>query len=133
MTAMPALTLRRNRLAPKAFIGAIVALGCLYSIRAIITWHCDDPIRYFVYFATGVIAASLMAAKGPNQKAFSTTLLIAPLGIVELSLSETITIVNAAALARYLWTPNRAAPRLAIVGLAIESTAVAAAYFAYHS
>jgi putative nucleotidyltransferase with HDIG domain len=130
---MPSLTRRRNRWAPKAFVAAIVSLGCLYSIRSVITWHCDDPIRYSVYLLTGVIAAVLMTLKGPKEQAFSITLLLAPLGIVELSLSETITIINAAALARYLSTPNRAAPRRAIVSFAIETTAIAAAYFAYHS
>jgi putative nucleotidyltransferase with HDIG domain len=130
---MPSFMQRRNQWTPKAFVASIVSLGCLYSIRSIITWHCDDPIRYVLYLLTGVIVAVLMAVRGQKEKAFSPNLLLAPLGIVELSLSETITIINAAALARYLCTPNRVAPRRAIIHFAIETTAVAAAYFAYHS
>jgi putative nucleotidyltransferase with HDIG domain len=130
---MPSLTRSRNQWTPKAFIAIIVSLGCLYSIHSVITWHCGDPVRYAVYFLTGVTAAILIAVKGPKEKAFSTTLLLAPLGIVELSLSETITIINAAAIARYLCTRNRVALRRAIGAFAIETAAVAAAYFAYHS
>jgi signal transduction histidine kinase len=108
-------------------------LGFAYIAKAILVWHIGSPINFVLYLLTGIAAAILMQRKGSDQSSFSVNLFLVPLGIVELTLPETILLaVSGAAISKVaakksLWR------RDSVIQLANEATAAAAASFAYHS
>lgn len=111
----------------------VAILGCAYIGKAILSWPPRDPIIFFLYTLTAVAAASVMRRIESGMIGFSVNLFLVPLGIVELTLPETILLavtgaaVSTVASKKSLWT------RHSVVQLANEATAVAAASFAYHS
>ena len=125
------------RLQPRS-AGRIVAtiitvLGFAYIAEALLSWPIGNPVSFVLYILTGVAAAVFMGRRGADQTGFSVNLFLVPLGIVELTLSETILLavggaaVSAVASKKHLWTRDTA------IQLANEATAAAAASFAYHS
>jgi signal transduction histidine kinase len=111
----------------------ITALGFAYTVQAILSWHTGNPTNFILYLLTGIVAAVFMQRKGSDPTTFSVNLFLVPLGIVELTLPETILLalsgaaISVLASKRSLWT------REAVTQLANEATAAAAASFAYHS
>jgi signal transduction histidine kinase len=111
----------------------ITVLGFAYTAEAIVFWRTGNPINFVLYMLTGVAAAVFMRRKGSDRTSFSVNLFLVPLGIVELTLSETILLavcgaaVSTVAWKKSLWT------RDSVIQLANEATAAAAASFAYHS
>src|SRR5271169_3487025 len=68
----------------------ITILGIIYVVSAILFWRTSDLANYVLYVSTGVVAAIYMQKRAPGQTNFSSNLLLVPLGIVELTLPETI-------------------------------------------
>lgn len=117
----------------RAFTSITVLLGLLYFGHAIAAWPMYNPARYVLYLATAVVAGIFMARRGHGQGPFSVNLLLVPLGIVELSLPETTTLACVGIIVQYWFAGSPRRPRKLLVNLGIESTAAAAATFAFHS
>jgi len=115
------------------FTGILLVLGVSYVPNAIVTWHTEDLQRFLVYVTTAVAAAVVMAKRARGQTTFSINLLLVPLGIVELTFPETLTLAWVGVIVPSFFSKPRSRPIQVITKLAIESTAVAAADFAYHS
>src|SRR6266852_3939105 len=111
----------------------ITVLGFAYIVDAIVFWHTGNPINFVLYMLTGVVAAIFMRRKGSDQTGFSVNLFLVPLGIVELTLPETILLAVSGAVGSTVASKKSLWTRDSVLQLANEATAAAAASFAYHS
>lgn len=111
----------------------ITVLGFAYIADAIVSWHTGNPITFVLYVLTGVVAAIFMRRKGSDQTGFSVNLFLVPLGIVELTLLETILLAVSGAVGSTVASKKSLWTRDSVLQLANEATAAAAASFAYHS
>jgi signal transduction histidine kinase len=111
----------------------ITVLGFAYITEAIVFWHTGNPANFVLYMLTGVAASIFMRRKGSDQSSFSVNLFLVPLGIVELTLPETILLAVSSAAASTVASKKTLWTRESVVQLANEATAAAGASFAYHS
>ncbi len=96
--------------------------------------HSIDPVRFSCYLAIAVLASRMKVRLPGIDGTMSVNFLFVLLGVLELSLAETLLIGCAAGLAQCLWTPwqpNRVAKIIFNV-FSMMANAVAAAYWAYH-
>ena len=111
----------------------VTVLGFAYIADAIVFWRTGNPINFLLYMMTGVAAAIFMSRKGPAQSDFSVNLFLVPLGIVELTMPETILLAVSGAAASIVASKQPLWKRDSAIQLAHEATSAAAASFAYHS
>ena len=70
----------------------LTGLGCAYIAEAIVFWHTANLTNFVLYLLTGIAAAIFMHRRGDADTDFSVNLFLVPLGIVELTLPETIAV-----------------------------------------
>ncbi len=105
------------------------------AARAFVHCHSNDPIQFFCYLAIAILASRLKVRLPGIDGTMSVNFLFVLLGILEMSLAETLVIGCAAGLAQCLWTPwkpNRAAKIIFNV-FGMMANAVAASYWAYQA
>ncbi len=115
------------------FAGFITFLGFAYIAGALFYFHAEKPANFALYVATGFIAAVFMQRKGLDQTNFSVNLFLVPIGILELTLSETILLSIIGATVSLVTTKGIRRRLDSVTILANEATAAAAASFAYSS
>ncbi len=111
----------------------VTALGFGYIAEAIFSWRAENLANFTLYILTGIAAALLMRWRGHGQTSFSVNLFLVPLGIVELTLPETILLAVIGATLCAVARRGVRWMREPFTLLANEATAAAAAFFAYHS
>jgi signal transduction histidine kinase len=111
----------------------LTILGFAYIANAILFWHGSNSANFILYLLTGVAAAIYIQRRAASQITFSVNLFMVPIGIVELTLSETIFLSAVGAAVSILAKKGPRRLRDSLVLLAHEVTAAAAASFAYHS
>jgi hypothetical protein len=90
----------------KAFIAAIAFLGVAELLAGALQWQTNDLRRFICYFAIA-LASSLLKVKLPGiTGTVSLNFLFVLVGIVELSVSETVIMASAATLVQCLWRPK---------------------------
>ena len=90
----------------KAFIAAIAFLGVAEMLAGALQWQTNDLQRFICYFAI-TLASSLLKVKLPGiTGTVSLNFLFVLVGIVELSVSETLIMACAATLVQCLWRPK---------------------------
>jgi signal transduction histidine kinase len=119
--------------AGKAVAALVTILGCAYAADVILFWHSENLTNFVLYALTGIAASIFMRRKAHSPTGLSVNLFLVPLGVVELSLQETILLGAAGAITSALICRKTSGMRGAVVLLANEATAAAAAFFAYHS
>ena len=118
----------------RLFIAITAATGIAISVRAFTHCHSYDPVRFFAYLAIAVLASRMKVRLPGIDGTMSVNFLFVLLGVMELSLAETLLIGCAAGLAQCLWTPwqpNRIA-KIVFNVFSMMANAVAASYWAYH-
>lgn len=109
---------------------ALAAYGCF--ALAFAHWQSSDPVKFICYLITALVASSLKVSLPGVEGTMSVNFLFTLLGILELSLPETLLIGIAATLGQFYWKPAR---RLRLVQLAFNLAQVtvssAVAYGAY--
>ena len=109
---------------------ALAGSSCL--VYAFAHWHSSDPVKFACYLIAGLLASSLKVSLPGIEGTMSVNFLFTLLGILELSLPETLAIGLASTLAQFYWRPAR---RLKLIQLIFNLTQVtvssAAAYAAY--
>src|SRR5450432_194677 len=119
----------------RLFIAVTAAVGLAVSVLAFAHCHSDDPSRFFSYLLIAVLASRLKVRLPGIDGTMSVNFLFVLLGVLELSLAETLLIGCAAGLAQCLWTPwqpNRVA-KIVFNVFSMMANAVAASYWAYHA
>ena len=121
-----------RQLGARLFIAgmAIAALGCF--ALASLHWHSDDPIKLVCYLAAALLASSLKVSLPGIEGTLSVNFLFTLLGILEMSLPETLLIGLVSTVGQFYWRPAR---RLKMIQLVFNFSQVtvcsAIAYGAY--
>jgi diguanylate cyclase (GGDEF)-like protein/putative nucleotidyltransferase with HDIG domain len=118
----------------KIFIGVTAAIGIVVVAMSLWHWHSGDPLRFACYLAIAIFASSLKVRLPGIDGTMSVNFLFILLGVLELSLSETLLIGCSAALVQCLWRTNQSTSyaKIAFNVFSNMANAIALAYFAYH-
>src|SRR5579863_10785305 len=81
--------------------------GCVGFALALSQWHSSDPLKFACYLLAALLASSLKVTLPGIDGTLSVNFLFTLLGILELSLPETLLIVLACTLGQAYWKPAR--------------------------
>ena len=118
----------------KAFVGVTACSGLVTLGFTISHWHLHDPARFFSYLAVAILASGLKVQLPGIDGTMSVNFLFILLGVMELSLPETLVIGCAATLAQSVWqVRNRLDPIKILFNVAgMMANASAFTYVTYH-
>jgi putative nucleotidyltransferase with HDIG domain len=109
---------------------ALAAAGCFAF--AFYHWQSSDPVKFVCYLAAALLASFLKVSLPGIEGTLSMNFLFTLIGILEMSLPETLLIGLVSTLAQFYWRPAR---RLKLIQLVFNLSQVtlcgAAAYGAY--
>src|SRR5438309_10720066 len=118
--------------AVRAFIAAMSLAASLSLFYGFAHWHSGDTVKFGAYLLAALFASSLKVTLPGIEGTLSVNFLFTLLGILELSLPETLLIGLASTLGQFYWKPTR---QLKLVQLAFNLSQVtvsgALAYGAY--
>jgi putative nucleotidyltransferase with HDIG domain len=116
----------------RAFIAGLALAGLVVFAFAFAHWQTNDPVRFVAYLIAALLASSLKVGLPGIEGTLSVNFIFTQLGILELSLPETLLIGLAGTLGQFYWRPTR---QLKLVQLIFNVSQVtvssAAAYGAY--
>jgi putative nucleotidyltransferase with HDIG domain len=116
----------------RAFIAAMAAAACVCFVLAFFHWQSNDPIKFICYLIAAALASSLKVGLPGIEGTLSVNFLFTLLGILELSLPETLVIGLASTLAQFYWRPARQLKLVQLVfNLSQVTVSSAVAYGAY--
>lgn len=120
--------------ATKMFVGATVSLGMAVLCSALWHWHSADLTRFVCYLAVAVLASALKVQLPGIDGTMSVNFLFILLGVMELSLPETLVIGCTATLVQSLWNArNRPDPVKVLFNVfGMMANASGLCYFSYH-
>jgi len=110
-------------------------VGVLVFRNAFLHWHSNDLPKFICYLLIAVLASTLKVKLPGMDSTMSVHFLFVLLGVLELSLAETLVIGCAAALIQSLWK-NKQRPdpvKVAFNILGLMANAIGLTYFVYHS
>jgi len=119
----------------KFFITVTAAVGVAVLVSALLHWQSSDLLKFACYLGVAVLASTLKVRLPGIEGTMSVHFLFVLLGVLELSLPETLAIGCASALMQSLWKP-KLRPELTKVAfnvLSMSANAICIAYFAYHA
>jgi diguanylate cyclase (GGDEF)-like protein/putative nucleotidyltransferase with HDIG domain len=100
---------------------------------SLLHWQSHDLLRFGCYLLLAVLASTMKVVLPGKKGTMSVHFLFVLLGILELSLPETLVIGCAAALVQSLWKPIfKLQPVKVVFNLSMTSNAICLTYFAYH-
>ena len=112
---------------------ALMALAALVCIALALThWQSSDPVKFACYLGAALLASSLKVSLPSIEGTLSVNFLFTLLGILELSLPETLLIGLASTLAQFYWRPARRPKFIQLVfNVSQVTVSSAAAYGVY--
>ena len=93
----------------KAFVGITVSLGVGVLAYSLAHWQSHDLVRFACYLLVAVLASGLKIQLPGIDGTMSVNFLFILLGVLELSLPETLVIGCTATLAQCVWQTRRTA------------------------
>ncbi len=101
---------------------------------ALLQWHTADPLKFVCYLAIAILASTLKVSLPGIESTMSVYFLFIFLGVLELSLAETLVIGCTAALVQSVWKTEQRPELIKVVFNVVSMTppAICATYFAYH-
>ena len=130
VTASPMKTdsTRANVLIACMFIAGTLILG-----YAGLHWENQDPARFVCYFALAVLCSGMKVTLPGIEGAMSVVFLFTLLGVVELSLSETLCVIAVATLFQCYWhAATRPRPVQVVFNISSITVAVYVCDWIYH-
>ncbi|MGC2020403.1 MAG: HD domain-containing phosphohydrolase, partial [Candidatus Sulfotelmatobacter sp.] len=121
-----------RQIGARAFIAgmALAAFGC--STFAFFHWQSTDPVKFVCYLAAALLASSFKVTLPGIEGTLSMNFLFTLIGILEMSLPETLLIGVVSTLAQFYWRPVRKSKPVQLVfNLSHVTVCSAAAYGAY--
>ena len=119
-------------IATRVFIAGMATVGCACLIFAAMHWQSGDPVKFACYLIAALLAASLKVSLPGIEGTLSVNFLFTLLGILELSLPETLLIGIASTLAQFYWRPTRKLKLIQLVfNLSQVTVSSSIAYGAY--
>ncbi|HEY3972910.1 MAG TPA: HD domain-containing phosphohydrolase [Candidatus Sulfotelmatobacter sp.] len=118
----------------KAFVGITALIGVVVLCCALLHWQSQDLMRFFCYLAVAVLASGLKVQLPGIDGTMSVNFLFILLGVLELSLPETLVIGCTASLVQSVWqTRKRLDPVKVVFNVAgMMANASALTYIGYH-
>ncbi len=118
----------------KAFVGITVSLGMVVLGHALLHWQSQDLMRFACYLVVAVMASGLKVQLPGIDGTMSVNFLFILLGVLELSLPETLVIGCTASLVQSVWqTRKRLDPVKVLFNVAgMMANASALTYLTYH-
>src|ERR1700726_2667497 len=98
-----------------AFIVSMALAGCICFGLALWQWQSNDPLKFVCYLIAALLASSLKVTLPGIEGTLSVNFLFTLLGILELSLPETLLIGLASTLAQFYWKPARQLKRVQLI------------------
>src|SRR6202049_4249406 len=115
-----------------AFIVSMTLAGCICFGFSFAHWQSSDPVKFVCYLIAALLASSLKVTLPGIQGTLSVNFLFTLLGILELSLPETMLIGLASTLAQFYWKPARQLKRVQLIfNVSQVTVSSAVAYGAY--
>src|SRR3974390_2805894 len=119
-------------IAARAFIAGMGLAGAAALAYAFSHWQTTDPVKFACYLIATLLASSLKVGLPGIQGTLSVNFLFTLLGILELSLPETLAIGLASTLAQFYWKPaRRVKPVQLVFNLSQVTVSSGIAYGAY--
>src|SRR6516164_4787819 len=87
----------------KAFVGTTALIGVVVLAFALSHWQSQDPMRFVCYLVVAILASGLKVQLPGIDGTMSVNFLFILLGVLELSLPETLVIGCAASLTQSVW------------------------------
>jgi len=116
----------------RAFIAGLALAGLVVFAFAFAHWQTNDPVRFIAYLIAALLASSLKVGLPGIEGTLSVNFIFTQLGILELSLPETLLIGLAGTLGQFYWRPARQLkPVQLIFNVSQVTVSSAAAYGAY--
>jgi putative nucleotidyltransferase with HDIG domain len=116
----------------RAFIAGLALAGAVCLALAFSHWQSSDPLKFACYLIAALLASSLKVSLPGIEGTLSVNFLFTLLGILELSLPETLIIGLASTLAQFYWRPARRVKLVQLVfNLSQVTVSSAVAYGAY--
>jgi diguanylate cyclase (GGDEF)-like protein/putative nucleotidyltransferase with HDIG domain len=118
----------------KFFVGITASLGVAVLVFALAHWQSQDLARFLCYLAVAVLASGLKVQLPGIDGTMSVSFLFILLGVMELSLPETLVIGCTASLVQSVWqTRKRLDPIKVLFNVAgMMANASALTYLSYH-
>ena len=118
----------------KLFVGVTASLGLMVLCSAVWHWQSADLMRFFCYLAVAVLASGLKVQLPGIDGTMSVNFLFILLGVMELSLPETLVIGCTATLVQSVWQArNRLDPVKVLFNVfGMMANASALCYASYH-
>ncbi len=118
----------------KAFVGITASMGVVVLGYALLHWQSQDLMRFVCYLAVAVLASGLKVQLPGIDGTMSVNFLFILLGVLELSLPETLLIGCTASLVQSVWqTRKRLDPVKVLFNVAgMMANASALTYLSYH-
>ena len=91
----------------RAYIVSMALAGCVCFGLSFVHWQSSDPVKFACYLIAALLASSLKVTLPGIDGTLSVNFLFSLLGILELSLPETLLIVLACMLGQAYWRPAR--------------------------
>jgi putative nucleotidyltransferase with HDIG domain len=116
----------------RGFIVALALMGSTCVVYSFVHWQSADPVKFACYLIAGLLASSLKVGLPGIEATLSVNFLFTLIGILELSLPETLAIGIASTLAQLYWKPARRLKLVQVVfnlsQVMVSSTVAYAAY-----
>jgi putative nucleotidyltransferase with HDIG domain len=91
----------------RAYISATTLAACLCLVFAFREWHTTVPLKFLSYLILALLASPLKVSLPGIEGTLSVNFIFTLLGILELSLPETLVIGLASTLGQFYWKPTR--------------------------
>src|SRR5580765_7896537 len=116
----------------RAFIVRMALMGLVCLATALWQWQFTDPVKFTCYLIAALLASSLKVSLPGIEGTLSVNFLFTLLGILELSLPQTLVIGLASTLAQFYWKPARRVKLVQLIfNLSQVTVSSAVAYGAY--
>jgi diguanylate cyclase (GGDEF)-like protein/putative nucleotidyltransferase with HDIG domain len=118
----------------KLFVGITASLGLVVLVSALRHWQSADLTRFVCYLAVAALASGLKVQLPGIDGTMSVNFLFILLGVVELSLPETLVIGCTASLVQSVWQTRKKLDPIKVVFnvFGMMANASAFAYISYH-
>ncbi len=118
----------------KLFVGITASLGAAVLFSALLHWHSADLTRFLCYLAVAILASGLKVQLPGIDGTMSVNFLFILLGVMELSLPETLAIGCTATLVQSVWQArNKLDPvKLIFNVFGMMANASTLCYYGYH-
>jgi putative nucleotidyltransferase with HDIG domain len=121
-----------RQIGARAYVAGLAAVAFVCFVFAFFHWQSTDPVKFVCYLVAVILASSLKVSLPGIEGTLSVNFLFTLIGILEMSLPETLLIGLVSTLAQFYWRPARQLKAVQLVfNLSQVTVCSAAAYGAY--